>query len=259
MRSAGNFHPDWGYLAPAPGFMRTVRIALLATTIGAIAGVVAVVSLIERPGGNNDNTSIASHALVISAPTLTSSAAASPSAPVSVKIPPVTANPPALVLPSSKPVTAGAASADKPNTLSLAPVPTASASVAGTAHVEPAAETAPAIASTSATASASVAGSAQPPAAAAPAITAATASGSTAAAAGVEPNAATAPDSPPEAAERDAASARKAAAKKRRADYEAERRSYAESHPRRRWRDDEGFGPLLRLFSFRSGGSFDSN
>ena len=62
MRSAGNFHPEWGYLAPAPSFMRTIRIALVATAIGAVAGAAVVVSLVERPG-NHDNA-IAAHALL---------------------------------------------------------------------------------------------------------------------------------------------------------------------------------------------------
>jgi hypothetical protein len=216
MRSAGNFHPDWGYLAPAPGFMRTVRIALVATAIGAIAGAVVVVSLVERPGGNDDNTSIASHALVISAPTLTSPAAASPNAkpalaptPVSVKTPPVQASPPAPV-PASEPAAAGPASADKPSTMSAAPAPAApSAGAAGVAGVQPATE--------------------------------------------ATPTSAPAADTP------DTAEAKRAASRRRHADYESTRRSYAESHPRRRWRDDGGFGPLFHLFSFGSGDSSYSN
>lgn len=76
MRSAGNFHPEWGYLAPAPSFMRTVRIALVATAIGAIGGAVVVVSLVERPG-SNDSTAIAAHALLTRAPVITSPAVAS--------------------------------------------------------------------------------------------------------------------------------------------------------------------------------------
>lgn len=77
MRSAGNFHPEWGYLAPAPSFMRSVRIALVATAIGATAGAVVVVSLMDRPGANDDNSSIAAHALVTtSAPVVAAPAAA---------------------------------------------------------------------------------------------------------------------------------------------------------------------------------------
>ena len=92
MRSAGNFHPEWGYLAPAPSFMRMVRTALVATAIGAVAGAVVVVSLIERPGSND--SAIAAHALltrapVIASPTVVSRAAA----PVAVKSAPPAAQP----------------------------------------------------------------------------------------------------------------------------------------------------------------------
>jgi hypothetical protein len=67
MRSARNFHPQWGYLAPAPSFLRSARIALVATAVGATAGAAVVVSLLERPGADADN-SLAAHALVTSAP-----------------------------------------------------------------------------------------------------------------------------------------------------------------------------------------------
>lgn len=49
MRSAGNFHPEWGYLAPAPSFIRTVRMVLIATAVGATAGAGVVLSLVDRP------------------------------------------------------------------------------------------------------------------------------------------------------------------------------------------------------------------
>jgi hypothetical protein len=48
MRSAGNFSPGWGYLAPAPSFARTARIVLVATAIGATAGTGVVLSLVDR-------------------------------------------------------------------------------------------------------------------------------------------------------------------------------------------------------------------
>ena len=48
MRFAGNFHPEWGYLAPAPNFMRTARVVIVATAIGATAGAAVVLSLAER-------------------------------------------------------------------------------------------------------------------------------------------------------------------------------------------------------------------
>jgi hypothetical protein len=67
MRSARNFHPQWGYLAPAPSFLRSARIVLVATAVGATAGAAVVVSLLERPGADADN-SLAAHALVTSAP-----------------------------------------------------------------------------------------------------------------------------------------------------------------------------------------------
>lgn len=44
MRNTSNFHPEWGYLAPAPSFMRTVRLVLLATAIGGTLGAGAVFS-----------------------------------------------------------------------------------------------------------------------------------------------------------------------------------------------------------------------
>jgi hypothetical protein len=49
MRGASKFHPEWGYLAPAPGFVRMARVALVATTIGATVGAIVVFSLRARP------------------------------------------------------------------------------------------------------------------------------------------------------------------------------------------------------------------
>jgi hypothetical protein len=49
MRPAGNFNPEWGYLAPAPSFVRMLRIAVVAAAVGATAGAAVVFSLIERP------------------------------------------------------------------------------------------------------------------------------------------------------------------------------------------------------------------
>ena len=34
MRSSANFHPEWGYLAPAPSFIRRARVVLIATAVG---------------------------------------------------------------------------------------------------------------------------------------------------------------------------------------------------------------------------------
>ena len=49
MRSAGNFNPEWGYLASAPSFARTTRIAAVSLASGAIAGAGVVYSLVDRP------------------------------------------------------------------------------------------------------------------------------------------------------------------------------------------------------------------
>lgn len=38
MRASANFHPEWGYLAPAPSFIRTVRMVFIATAVGAAVG-----------------------------------------------------------------------------------------------------------------------------------------------------------------------------------------------------------------------------
>ena len=68
MRFAGNFHPEWGYLAPAPNFMRTARVVVVATAIGATAGAAVVLSLAERsaPGAMADagKTLVVVHSLV---------------------------------------------------------------------------------------------------------------------------------------------------------------------------------------------------
>jgi hypothetical protein len=60
MRFAGNFHPEWGYLAPAPGFMRSARLAIVAAVVGATAGAGVVLSPIDRPA----ETSVAARTLV---------------------------------------------------------------------------------------------------------------------------------------------------------------------------------------------------
>lgn len=38
----GMFHPEWGYLAPAPSFIRTARAIVMATGVGAVAGGILV-------------------------------------------------------------------------------------------------------------------------------------------------------------------------------------------------------------------------
>ncbi len=65
MRSAGNFHPEWGYFAPMPSFRRAARIAAVATVIGATTGLVIGVSLLRPPRSHMYNMSIAGHELVV--------------------------------------------------------------------------------------------------------------------------------------------------------------------------------------------------
>ncbi len=226
MRSAGNFHPEWGYLAPAPSFMRTARIALVATAIGATAGAVVVVSLVARPGDDADNTSIAAHALVTSAPIVTSPVvAASPAKPpAAIAVAPSPAKAPPAIAVASKPTQAqqAVASAQPPVPATApAPSPAASASKPNTAPPPPA--------------PANVAALAETPSA-------------------VE--AAPAPAHPETAVEPEAAPAKKAVTKKRRnASYEATRRWQGADNAKKQWRDNRGFGPLFRLFSFRTGSS----
>lgn len=151
MRSAGNFHPEWGYLAPAPSFMRTARVALVATAIGATAGAVVVVSLVVRPGANDDNGSIAAHALVSAAPLVTApvvsalpaskapSALAQAPAPQKTTAVSASAQPQA---PSPVPVPDNLASAGKPSP-ALAPPVVAPASVASVGDIPAAADATP--------------------------------------------------------------------------------------------------------------------
>jgi hypothetical protein len=59
MRHAKNFQPEWGYLTPAPSFMRTARIVLVAMTVGATAGAGVLLSLVDRPVEAIGETSVA--------------------------------------------------------------------------------------------------------------------------------------------------------------------------------------------------------
>jgi hypothetical protein len=61
MRHAGNFNPEWGYLAPAPNFLRTTRLFVVAAAIGAVASAAVVFSLMNRPAAE---TSVAARTLV---------------------------------------------------------------------------------------------------------------------------------------------------------------------------------------------------
>jgi len=49
MPNPGNFNPEWGYLAPKPGFIRSARMALAAGAIGTVAGMAVAVALVAHP------------------------------------------------------------------------------------------------------------------------------------------------------------------------------------------------------------------
>ncbi len=81
MRSAGNFHPEWGYLAPAPSFMRTIRIVLVAMAVGATAGAGVVLSLVGPPATAGGEESVAARTLARTADAASKPVAAPQSAP----------------------------------------------------------------------------------------------------------------------------------------------------------------------------------
>jgi hypothetical protein len=94
MRHGSNFNPEWGYVAPAPGFMRTVRLIVMAAIIGATAGAAIVFSLLDRPVAEE---SVAARTLVAPDPSRpvtagTSVAAQQPTEPQQVKSPPEAQN-----------------------------------------------------------------------------------------------------------------------------------------------------------------------
>lgn len=218
MRSAGNFHPEWGYLAPAPSFMRTARVALVATAIGATAGAVVVVSLVARPGANDDNSSIAAHALVSATPLVTapvvsaSPASKAPTALVQAPEPPQATAAgagaqPQAPAPGSVPVPDNLASAGKPSLISAPPV-VSPANVASVGDTPAAADATP-----------------------------------------TSPESIVAPEVSP---------AKKEVLRKRRlTTAEASRHWHAESNVKKRSRLVSAFGPLFRLFSFRGSSSYD--
>ena len=73
MPQAMNFHPEWGCLAPAPSFLRTMRTVLVATAVGLIAGGGVVFSLAGQSVGQ---TSVAERTLVRPIPAVSTSVSA---------------------------------------------------------------------------------------------------------------------------------------------------------------------------------------
>jgi hypothetical protein len=62
VRRAANFNPEWGYLAPAPSFLRTLRMIAVAAAVGATAGAAVVLSLVDRPAAEE---SVAARTLAV--------------------------------------------------------------------------------------------------------------------------------------------------------------------------------------------------
>ena len=73
MPQAMNFHPEWGCLAPAPSFLRTMRTVLVATAVGATAGGGVVLTLVGHSAGQ---TSVAERTLVRPIPAVSTSVSA---------------------------------------------------------------------------------------------------------------------------------------------------------------------------------------
>lgn len=233
MRSAGNFHPEWGYLAPAPSFMRTIRIAVVATAIGAVAGGAVVVSLVERPG-SSDDSAIAAHALLTRAPVISSPAVAPHTAP------PVVA---AVKPPSAQP----RSQAPQPQQSVATTAPSASTAAAAPTSATPSAPNAVASADT-----ANKADNISPPLPLPAPMDATVATNAPVVEAARVPAEADAAIAPDPAAEPRLPAKRSFA---RRHHYEPYRRQ----ETRGRWHDNGGFGPLFRLFSFRTGSPYSSN
>jgi hypothetical protein len=125
MRSSGSFHPEWGYLAPAPSFLRTCRTVLISTTVGLTAGAAVAVSLVGHP---------ATERTVMVEPLV----AASSPAPATVAPPPPTQTP-AQQLSAVPPDTHPAAVAEQlePSRDSAAPEPAPAAAARIAAAVLP--------------------------------------------------------------------------------------------------------------------------
>jgi hypothetical protein len=242
MRSAGNFHPEWGYLAPAPSFLRTARVALVATAIGATAGAVVVVSLVARPGANDENNSIAAHALVSAAPIV--------SAPV-VSASPANKASTGLAQASTGLAQASTGLAQASTGLAQAPAPRQATAISASAQPQSPAPPG----STSVPDSLARAG--QPSLASAPPVAV---PANVASVADTPAAIDASPTSPDSIVAPEGSPAKKEVLKKRRlTSAEAWRRWHAESNAKKqRPRDASAFGPLLRLFSFRGSSDYDN-
>jgi hypothetical protein len=161
MPFGGNFHPEWGALAPAPSFMRTARIVAVATAIGATAGAGVVLSLAGSNGAlgpqasfdaGSDKPLVIVRSLVQPAEAAPIAAQPAPSPVVAatpVNVPAVTPAPATAtsgMQPPSNALTLPSAAASKPvssdsRSASTSAVP---ASIAALAEIPPATEASPA-------------------------------------------------------------------------------------------------------------------
>jgi hypothetical protein len=175
MPFGGNFHPEWGALAPAPSFMRTARIVAVATAIGATAGAGVVLSLAGSSGAfgpqasseaASDKPLVIVHSLVQpaeAAPVTVQLAPSSVAAAAAVNVPaiapaPVNAAATTAVAPApttnvqrpsavpALPPAAAQASTPVPSDSHTASTPAVPASVAALAEIPPATESSPAAA-----------------------------------------------------------------------------------------------------------------
>ena len=178
MPFGGNFHPEWGALAPAPSVMRTARIVAVATAIGATAGAGVVLSLAGSSGAfgpqasseaASDKPFVIVHSLVQpaeAAPVTVQPAPSSVAAAATVNVPAIapapvnaaatsgvapapTAAPTNVQRPSAGPAlppAAAQASTPVPSDSHTASTPAVPASVAALAEIPPATESSPAAA-----------------------------------------------------------------------------------------------------------------
>ena len=71
MRTSGHFHPEWGYLAPAPSFLRTLRTVLVAAAVGGIEALGLIAGRLDLEGrfwsaiaGLNENFSALGYVII---------------------------------------------------------------------------------------------------------------------------------------------------------------------------------------------------
>jgi hypothetical protein len=74
-----NWHPEWGFLAPVPNFIRAVRIVLVATAVGATAGAGVVLSLVDS-SANQTSVAARTSARPLQAPSTLVSSQVNPQA-----------------------------------------------------------------------------------------------------------------------------------------------------------------------------------